>query len=680
MGFDRRAFLKFLGGATAGVTLTPVPWKLLDDVSIWTQSWSWIPRNIPGPTSYVETISKLCPSGTPVKVRLAGTRAIQTMPVQNHPLGGGLTPIAAAEVQMLNSPARVKFPLKRTGDGAYVETTWEEIKTVIIDTLKKNGPNTAVISGDENGSTNEVISAFLNKLGSSNFFLMPSEGQTATQALHAMGLQGRLGYDIKNSDCVLAIGANILESFGPVVANRRTFFDKAEQAALVVASPIRTNTAAVADSWLPIKPGSEGAFALGLAAELIRRNHNAPANDFRAFSQLCAGLSLEKTAELTGVTAEQISVLADSLTKASNPLVIVGSTGAGGLGTAPIIAGFAVNALLGNINKQGGLQVLPEVTPVIAGALPREQVMDNDLASWLRNQAGTQLLVLHEANPYYALPNPAKTKEALDKIPLKIAFTSFYDETAMLCDYILPIPTGLERYDDSLNPYGYPEGIYSVGNPAQFQSVELRPTAFATFEVAKAMGIDLGVDSFLDVVDLRARSLGGSRSAMFTNKQPLTNSAKASADNYSLRSELLQQTLLSDKAAGLQLAIDKKLALGTASSGIPPFNTKLLRDTELLGKDMFVKMNKATAQSLKLAEGDRVKITAGENAAIEALVHLSEGVANDTVAATIGFGHTAFDEFSKDKGANVMALLEAAPEPVTNVATWNQVAVNVTKA
>lgn len=679
MGFDRRAFLKFLGGATAGITISPVPWKLLDDISIWTQNWSWIPRNIPGQTSYVQTISKLCPSGAPLRIRLAGSRAVQTMPVYDHPLGGGLTPIAAAEAQMLNSPARVMFPLMRKPDGAYVETKWEVIKEDIINQLKKHGSKTAVISGDENGSTNEIMSAFLNKLGSTKMFLMPSEGQTATQALHAMGLKGRMGYDIKNSDCIIAIGANILESFGPVVANRQAYFDKPERASLVVASPIRTNTASVADSWLAIKPGAEGVFALALAAELIRRDYRAPASDFNGFAKLCANLTLEKAAELTGVSGDRIKAVVDTMTSAKTPLVVIGSTGAGGLGTAPVIAGFAVNALLGNINKTGGLQILQEAGPVLPGAMPREEMMNNDLVTWLHKQNDTKILVLHEANPYYALPNPAATKAALDKIPLKIAFTSFYDETAMLCDYILPIPLGLERYDDMLNPYGYPENIYCVGSPAQFQNPELRPTYFASLEVAKDMGISLGVESFLDVIDMRARKFGTTRDAMYVNNAPVTDNTKQHASSYSLRPQLLEKALFVEKSEGIQLAIDRKLALGTASSGIPPFNTKLLRDTELSGEDMFVKMNKATAQGLNLGEGDRVKIAAGDNT-IEALVHISEGVADQTVATTIGFGHTKFDEFSQNKGANIMDLVVAAPEPVTNVAAWNQVVVNVTKA
>ena len=42
MKVSRRNFLQFCGGATAGMVVSPLPWKLLDDVSIWTQNGTWI--------------------------------------------------------------------------------------------------------------------------------------------------------------------------------------------------------------------------------------------------------------------------------------------------------------------------------------------------------------------------------------------------------------------------------------------------------------------------------------------------------------------------------------------------------------------------------------------------------------------------------------------------------------
>ena len=43
MKIDRRSFLAFVLGGAAGTTLSPLPWKLTDDLAIWTQNWPWTP-------------------------------------------------------------------------------------------------------------------------------------------------------------------------------------------------------------------------------------------------------------------------------------------------------------------------------------------------------------------------------------------------------------------------------------------------------------------------------------------------------------------------------------------------------------------------------------------------------------------------------------------------------------
>ena len=278
MALDRRGFLKFIGGATAGILATPVVWKGLDDVSIWSQNWSWIPRNIKGANSYVPTVSKLCPTGVGVRVRLVDGRPVRVIGNPEHPLSkGGVSSIAAAEVQMLYSPARMKRPLKRSPDGAYVMISWEEAEAMLLDGLKaaKGGDALACISGDDNGTINELLSAFVQQSGAKSFFLMPGEAQPAAKAWDLMGGEGQIGYDIEKSDFVLAIGANVLEAWGTAIRNRHAFgashpHGAEPTAQFVYAGPVLNNTATGADDWLPIRPGTESAFALGLAHLLIK--------------------------------------------------------------------------------------------------------------------------------------------------------------------------------------------------------------------------------------------------------------------------------------------------------------------------------------------------------------------------------------------------------------------------
>jgi anaerobic selenocysteine-containing dehydrogenase len=118
--------------------------------------------------------------------------------------------------------------------------------------------------------------------------------------------------------------------------------------------------------------------------------------------------------------------------------------------------------------------------------------------------------------------------------------------------------------------------------------------------------------------------------------------------------------------------------LGTAQSGIPPFNVKTIRDRELLEGELRVLLNSATAYSRGLREGDRVRLSAGQGG-IVARVHIFEGIVPDAVALTLGFGHTALDAFSRHKGANVAELFTTAPEAGTGLTVWNRLGVSIAR-
>ena len=71
MKFTRRDLLIGGAGAVAGLVLTPVPWKLLSDVSIWTQNFPWIPQPAHGPVETKYSTCTLCEAGCGIRVRMA---------------------------------------------------------------------------------------------------------------------------------------------------------------------------------------------------------------------------------------------------------------------------------------------------------------------------------------------------------------------------------------------------------------------------------------------------------------------------------------------------------------------------------------------------------------------------------------------------------------------------------
>ena len=74
MDFNRRNFIKFFVGGLGGTLLSPLPWKLMDDISIWTQNWSWIPVPAKGEFSTVNSVCTLCPGACGIEVRKVGGR------------------------------------------------------------------------------------------------------------------------------------------------------------------------------------------------------------------------------------------------------------------------------------------------------------------------------------------------------------------------------------------------------------------------------------------------------------------------------------------------------------------------------------------------------------------------------------------------------------------------------
>ena len=334
---DRRGFLKFIGGAAVGTLATPVVWKGLDDISIWSQNWPWIPSLQYGnhENTYVRTVSKLCPAAGATKIRLVGGRPVRVLSDPESPLGGGVSALAVTEVQMRDSPARLKRPLLRNSDGGYRETTWEEAEKLLLEKLaaaKKQTEHDSVvcISGDENGTMNELLAGFAAQTGSGRFFAMPSDAQATAQAWKLMGGRGRVGFDIPNSDYVFAVGANVLETWGSVVVNRHAWGQARPAGAepamrLAYAGPVQNNTAAGADLWLPIKPGTELFLLLGVARQLIKDGVAAPAGGLDDFAALVAKWTPEKVCEITGLMPERFTAVVDGLKKAKKPLVVVGS-------------------------------------------------------------------------------------------------------------------------------------------------------------------------------------------------------------------------------------------------------------------------------------------------------------------------------------------------------------------
>src|SRR5208283_3755042 len=268
MKFTRRDFFAWGAGAAAGLAFTPVPWKLLDDVSIWSQNWPWIPQPTRGPVEVRQSFCSLCPRGCAVKARMAGGWPVGVAGVSTNPLThGALCPLGFGAHQLNWHPQRVRG-VRHHG----APSSWDAARSAFARACQQ-GP-VAIIDGYPGRAVSSIFESFAEKRGrylvassSETDALIPYENWSGVPAIG-------LGYDLENAQTILSFGAPMLDGWG--IPGRFTHL-WAEQAAgksdpqlrLIQVDDACSRTAAKAWKWIQVKPASEGILAAALARVLI---------------------------------------------------------------------------------------------------------------------------------------------------------------------------------------------------------------------------------------------------------------------------------------------------------------------------------------------------------------------------------------------------------------------------
>jgi hypothetical protein len=73
---SRRDVFKFAGGVAVGALLSPVPWRLIKDSSLWSENWPGIPRPARGEIRAKRTNCALCPAACPLRARCVGDQPV----------------------------------------------------------------------------------------------------------------------------------------------------------------------------------------------------------------------------------------------------------------------------------------------------------------------------------------------------------------------------------------------------------------------------------------------------------------------------------------------------------------------------------------------------------------------------------------------------------------------------
>ncbi len=733
MKIDRRCFLSFIVGGAAGTALSPLPWKITDDLSIWSQNWPWTPVPPTGETSFVTSTCTLCPGGCGIRVRKVDERAVKVEGLKGHPVNdGGLCILGLTAAQLLYAPTRVRGPLKKV-DGAWREISWadaiKEIAAKLAELRAKGQPQSvAWISESDRGTVAELCKRFLTVYGSPNYIRTPSIQDAYETALYlTQGQRAMAGFDVAQADFVLSFSSGLIEGWGsPAYMFRARNAMRQNGGRISQVEPRLSKTAAKADQWVPIKPGTEGALALGLAHVIIaeglyRKDFiDSRSTGFDALKQLAgASHAPEAVAKLTGIEAKTIVDLAKAFAGAKKPLAVCGR-GSGRIpgGLQEVLAVHYLNALAGNINQPGGVIAVPEPEYIdwpepemdaVASQGVQQPRLDGagkdnfPLARYLLNRlpealtagssAPVQALFVSGANPAYSLADTQAVAKAFSKVPLIVSLSSYMDETAAMAHYILPSHAHLERYEDVPAALGFPKPIVGLSKPAVKPVFKTKYVGDVVMALAKAVGGSVaGAFGWESYEACLKQTLGGAWDSLVKNGYVVDGQFKpAEFETASQKFEFQNPALAKLPAYAAQRAPgDEKffpltlipydtMRLASGPIGSPPFLVKALEETALQQNTSLVDVNPATAKDLGLSEGSAAVLSTPKGRA-QVKVHLSDGIMPGLIALPRGLGHTAYDRYLSGKGVNTNALISPVEDPGSGFeAAWG-IRANLTKA
>jgi anaerobic selenocysteine-containing dehydrogenase len=475
----------------------------------------------------------LCEAACGILVSHEGDRVTAVRGDPDDPMSRGFVcPKVIGMKDLYEDPDRLRGPLVRRG-GELREASWGEAERLAAEGIRRSrdgfGPDAlAVYQGNPTAHNLGLLTVgqvVLRNLGTKNLYSASSADQVP-QMLAAELVFGNPFLipvsDLDRTEHLLIVGANPLVSNGSLMTapdmRARLLAIRARGGKVVVVDPRRTETAAVADEHVFVRPGSDPMLLLAMVHVLAveRALPSLPGYVAGAADlvELARGCTPERAAQETGVPAATIRRLAEEL-GAARRAAVYGRIGICHQedGTLAAWLVYALNALTGNLDREGGAMFTRpavEVTklarvlglrghgrfesrvrgyPEVSGELPIAA-----LAEEIETPGPGQVrgLVVSAGNPVLSAPNGKRLEAALPKLDFMVAIDSFVNETTRHADVILPTASPLERshYDVALN-------AFTVRNFAKYVPAPLETTARHDWDLLLGLAV-------------RAR-LGGSR-------------------------------------------------------------------------------------------------------------------------------------------------------------------------
>lgn len=452
-------------------------------------------------------------------------------------------------LDVLDGPDRVNYPLRRRGErgsGEWERVSWDGALDDIAAKLRalagQHGPETLASAIGGPHASFWPLHRFMNLFGSPNNMGIGQICWNPRIWMDAITFGWTVEADIVPgvTDCLFIWGTNPAQSDNSAFWRSLIALSKTEMP-LVVVDPRRTQAAALADLWLPVRPGTDIVLALGLLHVIIEEDLiDRPFVErwCHGFDELAAHVAPydpPRVAEVCGLPADDV-VRAARLFGRAQAAALVSGRGVDQVGAnvAPTHRALCcLRAVTGNVDKPGscvlaeasdfisemelemtdslapehrarclntpytplqcydGYEKVRRLTERLGRTLPARYLTSAHPDLVLRAMESgdpypVRALVVNATNPLLTYADTHRVFEALRGLDLLVVLDYYLTPTASIADYVLPAAGAIER--PVLQVHG---GVANIGygGPAAVEPYYERRT---DYDVFRALGLRLG--------------------------------------------------------------------------------------------------------------------------------------------------------------------------------------------
>lgn len=428
----------------------------------------------------VDSVCPYCGCGCTISLGYKANRLVRVLPAARGANRGALCVRGSYGCDFVNSPERLKQPLKKTA-GGFEEISWDEALKLVAGELIRirdtAGPDSLAILGGSRLTNEENY--LLQRLGrgllGTNHLdnggrLHQAAGRAAFERILGSTVATGSLAELENSPVIVACGAD-LEASAPILSYAVKRAAKFQGRRLIIIDPRKSQLSHFAYLHLRPRPGTDAIFFGGLGRAIVNggwydREKSSDISGCEEFLKSLEQYPSDYVAGVTGVAGQEIAAAAELISRAGRVAFIAGNGLSREANATDAITALANLALLtGNgdavfapqtdCNGRGAadMGVLPDYLPGYQklGARPRKKFEERwgaklpakpglTALEMITAAAGGKLKAMYIVgeNPALSFPAPAMTRKALESLEFLVVQDLFLSETARLASVVLP--------------------------------------------------------------------------------------------------------------------------------------------------------------------------------------------------------------------------------------------------